>query len=114
VIYGPNIPLPVSLPQQAHHASHSKSHDAAEKSKALDTSSPGTDLDSAEWTNRAQNNLSSPLTDKRFPAALPPIADQVQAAEATQHVLALMRAQPLVALQTQANTSSQSVQRLLQ
>jgi len=47
-------------------------------------------------------------------AALSPITDGAQAAAATQHIRLLLQAQPRLALVAQANSSSQSVQRLLQ
>jgi hypothetical protein len=45
---------------------------------------------------------------------LPALTDEAQAAAATQHAGLLFQAKPRLALDAQANVSSQSVQRLLQ
>ena len=47
-------------------------------------------------------------------AILSPIEDKDQAAAATQHARLLIQAQPRTAMRAQANSHSQSVQRLLQ
>lgn len=55
-----------------------------------------------------------PIDPNNLMAAGPSIDDQAQAAAATQHARLLLQAQPRLALAAQANSSSQSVARLLQ
>jgi hypothetical protein len=54
------------------------------------------------------------VADNNLTAVLSPIQDQDQAAAATQHARLLIQAQPRAAMVAQANSHSQSVQRLLQ
>lgn len=62
----------------------------------------------------AARTTSNPSVSPNLTAAPSPITDGAQAAAATQHARLLLQAQPRLALVAQANSSSQSVARLLQ
>jgi len=111
-----NFNIPAQLPArelQAHLASSAKSP-AQPISKNLADATPVTEPNAGERTSRVLRAEVSALTNKNLMAPLPPIEGKDQAAEATQHTRALIQAQPRAAMLAQANSSSQSVQRLLQ
>ena len=109
-----NYTIPIHVPPQALQAQVAARTQANSGTMAASNQS-GVPSASEEFPQPgAPSAQAGPALTQNLTAALSPIDDQAQAAAATQHAGLLMQAQPRLALAAQANSSSQSVARLLQ
>ncbi len=102
-----NLQLPVARPGKERPPTSAPS---AEKQVDAPTAGPQLSLSGAN----AALSQDSPTASNNLTAPLSPISDGAQAAAATQHARLLIQGHARLALIAQANSSSQSVQRLLQ
>jgi hypothetical protein len=107
----------VQAPEQsskANAASAAKLHARPDAAPSpLQPEAPASQSTLPDWSSRALAEQPAPSINP-LTAILSPIGEADQAAAATQHARRLILAQPSTAMRVQANSNSQSVERLLQ
>ncbi len=86
---------------------------AASGSKTQETEIHDAAVERVGSSSQATPGQITPAANNTLTPALSPIEDKTQASVATQHVRALLQAQPRAAILAQANADSQRAQRLL-